>query len=136
MRPNPPISQPENFHHRGIRYTQPAEKTRGMSPLETSLSSFRLKASAAPIVVSVGPVKMVCEKYVEASSMSLENVYAKVNVKPREKRFSSFICSASYSESATLSRKRATLVNRGKARNNCCCAMVGCPRDDAVGIWP
>src|ERR1035438_2466853 len=58
-RTRPPISQPEILHHRGIRYIQPAEKTRGMSPLETSLSSFRLKASAAPIVVSVGPVKMV-----------------------------------------------------------------------------
>ncbi len=62
MRTMPPISQPEIFHHRGIRYTQPAEKTRGMSPLETSLSSFRLEASAAPMVVSVGPVKMVWEK--------------------------------------------------------------------------
>src|SRR5438876_9887037 len=102
MRTRPPICQPEIFHHRGIWYTQPAEKTRGMSPLETSLSSFRLKASAAPIVVRDGPVKMVCEKYVEASSMSLEKVYASVNVKPREKRFSNFICSASYSESATL----------------------------------
>src|ERR1035441_8804190 len=58
--------------------------------------------------------------------MSLEKVYAKVNVKPREKCFSSFIWSASYSESATLSRKRATFVNRGKARSNCCGAMVGC----------
>src|SRR5260370_27663939 len=107
MRTNPQIAQRENFHQRGIRYTQPAEQARGMSPLETSLSSFRLKASAAPIVVSVGPVKMVCEKYVEASSMSLENVYAKVNVRPREKRFSSFICSASHSESPTLSRHAA-----------------------------
>jgi hypothetical protein len=31
-----------------------------------------LDASAAPIVVSVGPVKIVCEKYVEAPSISLE----------------------------------------------------------------
>ncbi len=96
-----------------------------MSPLEMSRSSFRLKASAAPIVVSVGPVKMVWEKYVEAVSMSFEKVYAIVNVSPFERRFSSLACSASYSESATLSRKRATLVNRGKARNNCCSAMVG-----------
>src|ERR1035438_5823462 len=68
--------------------------------------------------------------------MSLENVYANVKVRPRENRFSSFICSASYSESATLSRKRATLVNRANARNNCCWAMVGCPREDEVGICP
>ena len=68
------ISHPEIFHNRGIRYTQPAEKTFGMSPLETSRSSLRLEASAAPMVVSVGPVKIVWEKYVEASSINLENV--------------------------------------------------------------
>src|SRR5664279_2580264 len=68
--------------------------------------------------------------------MSLEKVYAKVKVNPRENRFSSFICNASYSESATLSRKSATLVNRGKARSNCCWAMVGCPKEEEVGICP
>jgi len=76
MRTVPPISHPEIRPTRGIRYTHPDENTCGMSPLDASLSRLRLKASAAPMVVSVGPVKMVCEKYVEASSMSLEKVYA------------------------------------------------------------
>src|ERR1700730_2007484 len=68
--------------------------------------------------------------------MSLEKVYANVNVNPREKRFSIFAWNASYSESATLSRKRATFVNRGKARNSCCCVMVFCPSEEEAGISP
>src|SRR3954453_13409307 len=47
-RTRPAISQPEIFQNRGIWYTQPAENTCGMSPLDTSRSRERLFASAAP----------------------------------------------------------------------------------------
>ena len=39
-----------------------------MSPLDISLSRWRLYASAAPVVFRTGPVKMVCENTLDASS--------------------------------------------------------------------
>ena len=64
-----------------------------MSPFERSFSRWRLPASATPLF-AIGPVKIVCEKTLDASSISFENVYANENVRPREKRFSSFAWSA------------------------------------------
>src|SRR6266478_5014158 len=79
---------------------------------------------------------MVCENTVEASSRSLENVYAAVKVKPCEKRFSSFAATALYFELPALSRNRATVVKRGNGRSNCCCATVAFPKEEEGGICP
>src|SRR6476660_925775 len=92
-RTNPAISQPDIFHRRGIRYTQPAEKTWGMSPFESDRSPRRLLASATPLLAT-GPVKIVLENTLDASSISLENVYAPVKVKPWPNLFSTLACKA------------------------------------------
>ena len=46
------------------------------------------------MVFSTGPVKMVCENTLDASSISFEKVYAALTVSPCEKRFSSFAAAA------------------------------------------
>ena len=44
--------------------------------------------------MKTGPVKIVFEKTCEALSISLEKVYANVNLSPFESRCSSFACTA------------------------------------------
>ncbi len=61
----------------------------GTLPVDTSFSSRLLKLSAAWKLVT-GPVNTAESNTAPASSMSLEKVYAAVNVSPRENRFSSF----------------------------------------------
>src|SRR6058998_3263544 len=79
---------------------------------------------------------MVCENTLDASSISLEYVYEAFIVKPRDNRFSSFSPTALKVELPTLSLNSATVVKRGKGRNNCCCVIVAVPRDEEAGIEP
>ena len=81
----PPTANPPNkaFFHppiskcfplpKGNSYTNPLEKLCGISPLDRSLSSLRLKLSATG-KFATGPVRMAASNTEDASSISFENV--------------------------------------------------------------